>query len=158
MKYLRWFLGAVRPYRMRLVIIMACHILIAGCAVGFVYVSKKLVDTAVAVFSQTMHSRAIVVWALAMAAIAVFRILLNALRSYLQTTTDIKLKNRLRKKVILRGKILRRAVCLHKTAILTMSLPLKRMRKVPVRITMDFLFPMKAILTLSAKSKHCEKK
>ena len=99
MKYLKWFLGAVRPYRMRLVIIMACHILIAGCAVGFVYVSKKLVDTAVAVFSQTMHSRAIVVWALAMAAIAVFRILLNALRSYLQTTTDIKLKNRLRKRL-----------------------------------------------------------
>ena len=99
MKYLKWFLSAARPYRMRLVLTMACHILIAGCAIGFVYVSKKLVDIAVAIFSGTETSDTIFIWALAMVGVAVFRILLNALRSYLQTTTEIRLKNRLRKRI-----------------------------------------------------------
>ncbi len=99
MKYLRWFLTAARPYRLRLALTMICHILIAGCAVGFVYVSKKLVDVAVAVLSGTDGSETIFTWALAMVGIALFRILLNALRSYLQTTTEIKLKNRLRKRL-----------------------------------------------------------
>ena len=99
MKYLKWFLSAARPYRMRLVLTMACHILIAGCAIGFVYVSKKLVDIAVAILSGTETSDTIFIWALAMVGVAVFRILLNALRSYLQTTTEIRLKNRLRKRI-----------------------------------------------------------
>lgn len=99
MKYLKWFLSAARPYRMRLVLTMACHILIAGCAIGFVYVSKKLVDIAVAILSGTETSDTIFIWALALVGVAVFRILLNALRSYLQTTTEIRLKNRLRKRI-----------------------------------------------------------
>lgn len=99
MKYLRWFLGAAKPFRMRLALTMFCHILIAGCAVGFVYVSKKLVDTAVAVLAGDETSRTILFWSLVMVAVALFRILLNALRSYLQSTTEIKLKNRLRKRL-----------------------------------------------------------
>lgn len=99
MKYLKWFCRAARPYRSRLALTMICHILIAGCAVGFVYVSKKLVDVAVAVLSGADVSDTIVVWAAAMVGISLFRILLNALRSYLQTTTEIKLKNRLRKRL-----------------------------------------------------------
>jgi ABC-type multidrug transport system fused ATPase/permease subunit len=78
---------------------MICHILIAGCAVGFVYVSKKLVDTAVAVLSGAEVPETIFTWSLAMVGVAVFRIFLNASRSYLQTTTEIKLKNRLRKRL-----------------------------------------------------------
>lgn len=99
MKYLRWFRRAVRPYPFRLALIMLCHILIAGCAVGFVYVSKKLVDVAVDVLSGAESSETITAWALAMVGIALSRILLNALRSYLQTTTEIKLKNGLRKRL-----------------------------------------------------------
>lgn len=99
MKYLKWFCRAARPYRSRLALTMICHILIAGCAVGFVYVSKKLVDVAVAVLSGADVSDTIVVWAAAMVGVSLFRILLNALRSYLQTTTEIKLKNRLRKRL-----------------------------------------------------------
>lgn len=99
MKYIRWFLSAARPYRLRLAVTMLCHILIAGCAIGFVYVSKKLVDVAVAVLSGTDTTVSIMQWASVMVGIALFRISLNALRSYLQTTTEIKLKNRLRKRL-----------------------------------------------------------
>lgn len=99
MKYLKWFLNAVRPYRFRLVVTMFCHIMIAGCAIGFVYVSKKLVDLAVDAFAGKEIGESILVWAAVMIGISLFRILLNALRSYLQTTTEIKIKNRLRKRL-----------------------------------------------------------
>jgi len=99
MKYIRWFLNAARPYRLRLAVMMFCHILITGCAVGFVYVSKKLVDIAVAVLSGNDSADSLMQWAAAMVGIVLFRISLNALRSYLQTTTEIKLKNRLRKRL-----------------------------------------------------------
>ncbi|MBQ2112316.1 MAG: ABC transporter ATP-binding protein [Bacteroidales bacterium] len=99
MKYLKWFLNAVRPYRLRLAVTMLCHILIAGCAIGFVYVSKKLVDLAVDAFAGKEIGESILIWAAVMIGISLFRILLNAVRSYLQTTTEIKIKNRLRKRL-----------------------------------------------------------
>lgn len=99
MKYLNWFLKTARPYGLRLAFTMLCHILIAGCAVGFVYVSKKLVDIAVAVLNGQDAGNALLVWGSAMAGTALMRILLNAVRTYLQTTTEIKLKNRLRKRL-----------------------------------------------------------
>lgn len=99
MKYFKWFLRTARPYSLRLAFTMLCHILIAGCAIGFVYVSKKLVDIAVAVLNGQDAGNALLVWASAMAGIALIRILLNAVRTYLQTTTEIKLKNRLRKRL-----------------------------------------------------------
>lgn len=99
MKYIRWFMKAVRPYWMQLTVMMLCHILIAGCAIGFVYVSKKLVDVAVELFSGTGEVSGLRTWAACMIGIVFSRILLNALRSYLQTTTEIKLKNGLRKRI-----------------------------------------------------------
>lgn len=99
MKYLRWFLNTVRPYRLRLSATMLCHIFTAVCTIGFVYVSKKLVDVAVAVLSGTHQAEGLVIWASAMVGITLVRILLNAARTYLQTTTEIRLKNRLRKRL-----------------------------------------------------------
>lgn len=99
MKYIRWFMKAVRPYWMQLTVMMLCHILIAGCAIGFVYVSKKLVDVAVGLFSGTGDVSGLRIWAACMIGIVFSRVLLSALRSYLQTTTEIKLKNGLRKRI-----------------------------------------------------------
>ena len=75
---------------------MICHFLIACCAIGFVYVSKKLVDVAVALFGGQSDSIGLWHWAAAMVGITILRIMLNALRSYLQTKTEIRLKNNLR--------------------------------------------------------------
>lgn len=99
MRYFRWFMKSVRPYWLQLSTIMLCHVLIAGCAIGFVYVSKKLVDVAVAIYGGHEELSGLTVWAGFMIGIAVFRIFLNALRSYLQTTTEVKLKNGLRKRL-----------------------------------------------------------
>ncbi len=99
MKYIKWFIKAVRPYRLRLAVTILCHILTAGCAIGFVYVSKKLVDVAVALLSGQSVEHGLVIWASFMVGIVVLRIFLNALRTYLQTMTEMKLKNRLRRHI-----------------------------------------------------------
>ncbi len=96
MKYLKWLSKAIRPYWAPVTVMMVCHVLIASCSIGFVYVSKKLVDVAVAVFGGEPAGLGIWPWAGAMIAITVLRILFNALRSYLQTKTEIRLKNGLR--------------------------------------------------------------
>lgn len=75
---------------------MMCHVLLAGCSVAFVYVSKKLVDVAVAILGGRMESGALTGWAVAMVVVIMTRVLLNASKSYLQTRTDIALRNRLR--------------------------------------------------------------
>ena len=96
MRYLRWFGRALRPHWMSVVCMMLCHVLLAACSVAFVYVSKKLVDVAVAILGGTLESGALTGWAVAMVSVIVIRVLLNATKSYLQTKTDIALKNRLR--------------------------------------------------------------
>ena len=78
---------------------MSCHVLLTACSIGFVYVSKKLVDTAVALLGGAEPSQGLSFWALLMVSIILFRIVLNALRSYLQTKTEISMKNSLRKRL-----------------------------------------------------------
>ena len=96
MKYLRWFGRALRPYWASVTCMMMCHVLLAVCSIAFVYVSKKLVDVAVAMFGGRIVDVGLGLWAIALAVVIVLRILLNALRTYLQTRTEIALKNRLR--------------------------------------------------------------
>ena len=98
MKYIRWIYKFVRPHAGAMTVMMLCHVLLAACAVGFVYVSKALVDVAVA---QMQGTEAGSLWALGsfMVCIVLLRIALNALRNYLQTRTEIRLKNSLRRKL-----------------------------------------------------------
>lgn len=99
MKYLKWFLKTVRPYWGSLSVMMSCHVLLTGCSIGFVYVSKKLIDTAVSILGGGSSSHGLSFWAMLMVSIILFRIILNALRSYLQTKAEIGMKNRLRRRL-----------------------------------------------------------
>ena len=96
MRQLRWIFKALRPCGWSVAGMMLCHLLLTCCSLGFVYVSKKMVDGAVAVFDGSAETSSLSIWAAAMAGIIVVRILLNALRSYLQAKTDVKMRNRLR--------------------------------------------------------------
>lgn len=97
MKYLRWISRFVRRQRSAMAVMMICHVLLAACAVGFVYVSKKLVDIAVGM--PGLDAGDLWVWGGVMIAIVLMRIGLNATRSYLQVKTEISLKNQLRRKL-----------------------------------------------------------
>lgn len=99
MKYIKWYIQAARPYWKQMSIMLLCNLLIAGCAVGYVFVSKKLVDVAVTLFNSGGSGRELGVWAAAMIAIVLVRILLNAVRSFAQTTTEVKFKNALRRRL-----------------------------------------------------------
>ena len=108
MKQIRWILKTIRPFWMQVTAMMLCHIAVAACAVAFVYVSKVMVDNATAMFAAQAAGAVETVgtiwtnlgkWACAMIGIVVFRILLNSLRSYIQTKTDVKLRNRLRSRM-----------------------------------------------------------
>ena len=98
-KYVRWFGKAVRPYRAAIAVMMICHVLLAACSVGFVFASKKLVDMAVSVLQYGGDRSGLWIWTSVMIAIVIGRIGLNAMRTYLQTRTEINLKNRLRRRL-----------------------------------------------------------
>lgn len=98
-QYIKWFRKVVRPYRASIAVMMVCHVLLAACSVGFVFASKKLVDIAVVVLQTGAERSGLWVWASVMIGIVIGRIGLNALRSYLQTRTEINLKNRLRRRL-----------------------------------------------------------
>lgn len=96
MKYIRWILRTSRPYGWAIAGMMTCHLLLTCCALGFVYVSKKMVDVAVAVFNGSDEGSSLWIWAAAMAFLIVGRICMGAARSYLQARTDVKIRNSLR--------------------------------------------------------------
>ena len=99
MKYLRWIYNAVRPLRGAILAMMSCHLLLVFCSITFIYASKKAVDVAVAMFRGEAGSEQLIVWGAVMVAVVLLRIGLNALRTYVQTKTDISLKNRLRSRL-----------------------------------------------------------
>ena len=98
-KYIRWFIRAIRPQSGHMFIMLLCHMLLAVCSVCFVYICKKLVDIAVDVFKDGSSADTVWKWFIMMAAVVLVRILLNACRSYIQTKTEIRLKNGLRKRL-----------------------------------------------------------
>lgn len=94
MKQIRWILKAARPYGWSIAGMMLCHLLLTCCALGFVYVCKGMVDAAVAALNGAEES--LWGWAVGMAGIIVLRILVSAVRTYLQARTDVKMRNKLR--------------------------------------------------------------
>lgn len=99
MKYLKWFNKTVYPYRGAMAVMMLCHLVLTCCSIGFVYVSKMLVDTAVQILSGGAPSKGLPFWVVMMVTIIIVRISLNALRTYLQTKTEIRFRNRLRRRL-----------------------------------------------------------
>lgn len=99
MKYLKWFNKTVCPYRGAMAVMMLCHLVLTCCSIGFVYVSKMLVDTAVQILSGGAPSKGLPFWVVMMVTIIIVRISLNALRTYLQTKTEIRFRNRLRRRL-----------------------------------------------------------
>ena len=98
-KYLQWFGHVVRPCSGAMTLMMVCHVLYAVCAVAFVYACKQLVDVAVAVYSGRPAETGIWSWFSVLASVVIVRIAINAFRSYLQTKTEIKIKNALRRRL-----------------------------------------------------------
>ena len=98
MKYLRWFLRTARPYSLPLALMILCCVILAGCTIFFVYICKQLVDSAVAAFSGA-GLQSVSKWFICLVAVVLVRVALNALRAFVQTKTEIRMKNSLRRKL-----------------------------------------------------------
>ena len=98
-KYIQWFGKAAKPHWGSMAVMMTCHLFLAACSVAFVYICKQLVDVAVSVFRGGAGREDIFMWLGMMVVIIIVRILLNALRTYFQTRTEIKVKNSLRRRL-----------------------------------------------------------
>lgn len=105
MKQLRWILKVIGPFWKSVAAMMFCHIAVAVCAVAFVYVSKVLVDNAVDILSTSSSAGfdagedGLALWVCFMVGIILLRISFNALRTYIQTRTDVLLRNSLRSRM-----------------------------------------------------------
>lgn len=121
-RYLKWFQSVVRPYKVDILVMMLCHIFLAFCTISFVYISKALIDMAVGVFSGNGagHSHTafpfmeptsgnMVIWSLLLVSFVLLRIFLSTVRTWLQTRTEISMRNNLRKELF--------DILLHKAAI-----------------------------------------
>lgn len=86
----------VRPYILSLAVISVLYVLLTCCSMGFVLVSKKLVDTATAVLAGKPVAHGLLFWAVFMVAVIFLRVFLTALRNYLSSRTEIHMKNALR--------------------------------------------------------------
>lgn len=98
-KYIQWIGRTARVHYGALVAMMMCHVLLAVLSIFFVYISKELVDAAVDVFNGRVPDLGIWQLLIMMAAVVLGRILLNAIRSYLQTKTEIRIKNSIRRRL-----------------------------------------------------------
>lgn len=96
MKQLRWVLKVAKPYGWALAVMMLCQLVLTAISLCFVFVSKKMVDVAVAVYGGAVAERPIWFWAVAMGVLILLRIGINAVRGYLQTRTDVRMRNHLR--------------------------------------------------------------
>lgn len=96
MKQLRWVLKVAKPYGWALTVMMLCQLVLTAISLCFVFVSKKMVDVAVAVYGGAVAERPIWFWAVAMGVLILLRISINAVRGYLQTRTDVRMRNHLR--------------------------------------------------------------
>lgn len=98
MKYIRWFLRTARPYSFPLALLILCGVIQAACTIFFVYVCKQLVDCAVAAFSGA-GPEPISKWFFSLLAVVLIRVVLNAFRAFIQTKTEIRMKNALRRRL-----------------------------------------------------------
>lgn len=104
MKYIRWFHNAIKPYRLPLYLSVFCQIILVGLALGYVFISKALVDiatghtAAMEMFGIKTVRNGLIAYGSAMIVLIVVRTLIGAWRNYLQSKASVKLRNSLRQR------------------------------------------------------------
>ena len=96
MKYIRWFFEILRPYSGRMFLMILMHVAVTACSIAFVYISKRLVDIAVMLLQGDGNPDELKLFSLFMVLTVLLRIAFNALRTYVQNTSEAMVKNSLR--------------------------------------------------------------
>lgn len=102
MHYLRWFLKAARPYGWTVAASILCHFALIALTMGYVFVSKTLVDIATGhtesadTLGITDMRTALLAFGAAMIGIIILRDALGGLKTYIQTRASVRLRNDVR--------------------------------------------------------------
>jgi len=97
MKYLKWFHNTIKPYRWSVIFQTFCQIVIVALSMGYVFVSKALIDVATG-RSGSDVKKGLMVYASAMIGIIFIKILTQAFKTYTMTKASTKMKNQMRQK------------------------------------------------------------
>lgn len=97
MNYIRWFFNEVRQCRWSYALVLLCQILMVAFALGYVWLSKRLVDVAILHFKGVPDEKyGLAVYAAAFLALSMIRPGIVALKSYYQSKISVSMANRIR--------------------------------------------------------------
>ncbi len=97
MRYIRWFFNEVRHCRWEYALVLLCQILMVAFALGYVWLSKRLVDVAILHFKGVQDEKyGLAVYAVAFLAMSMIRPVIVAVKSYYQSKISVSMANRIR--------------------------------------------------------------
>lgn len=97
MNYIRWFFNEVRQCRWSYALVLLCQILMVAFALGYVWLSKRLVDVAILHFKGVPDEKyGLAVYAAAFLALSMIRPGIVAVKSYYQSKISVSMANRIR--------------------------------------------------------------
>lgn len=97
MNYIRWFFKEVRQCRWSYALVLLCQILMVAFALGYVWLSKRLVDVAILHFKGVPDEKyGLAVYAAAFLALSMIRPGIVAVKSYYQSKISVSMANRIR--------------------------------------------------------------
>lgn len=97
MNYIRWFFNEVRQCRWSYALVLLCQILMVAFALGYVWLSKRLVDVAILHFKGVTDEKyGLAVYAAAFLALSMIRPGIVAVKSYYQSKISVSMANRIR--------------------------------------------------------------
>ena len=97
MNYIRWFFNEVRQCRWSYALVLLCQILMVAFALGYVWLSKRLVDVAILHFKGVPDGKyGLAVYAAAFLALSMIRPGIVAVKSYYQSKISVSMANRIR--------------------------------------------------------------
>lgn len=97
MKYIRWFIREISQCKWAYTLVLLCQILMVALALGYVWLSKRLVDVAILYFKGDVAEKSVLaMYAASFLILSMLRPVVVAVKSYYQSKISVSMANRIR--------------------------------------------------------------
>lgn len=97
MKYIRWFIREISQCKWAYTLVLFCQILMVALALGYVWLSKRLVDVAILYFKGDVAEKSVLaMYAASFLILSMLRPVVVAVKSYYQSKISVSMANRIR--------------------------------------------------------------
>ena len=97
MKYIRWFIREIRGCKWAYTLVLFCQVLMVALALGYVWLSKRLVDVAILYFKGDVAEKSVLaMYAASFLILSMLRPVVVAVKSYYQSKISVSMANRIR--------------------------------------------------------------